>query len=132
MDKQTVNRICDSLTSLADNLAEQERIVRGLEAHIRSLKYEVTLEELEKKTPDADRWDRLEKLLKEALEGAKTKDKGSPYINTPFPNPGPSDWPPLPPITCGVKVTPCNSTQTVSSVFAGVPDATVKTINKPL
>ena len=36
MTKNTINQICDKLTDMADNFAEQERILRGLIAVIRS------------------------------------------------------------------------------------------------
>ena len=130
MDEKTVNRIYDSLTSLADNAAEQERIFRGLAAIINSLKYDVSKEELTKGTEN-DRLTRIEKLLEKALEDAKTRDKGFPYVTGPLNPQGPSDWPPLPPITCSIKATPC-STQKISAVYAGVTPDTVKTINKPL
>jgi len=119
MTKQTVNQICDQLTKLADNFAENERIIRALTETIRLMKYDVTKEELEKR-PMGDEFEEIKRMLRELQSERVKRD----YIDSPFTYPGPAYPMRMPDITCN----PCSSTQTVSSIYAGVPETTVKTL----
>ena len=98
MNKNTINQICDKLIMLADNFAEQERILRALEALVRSLKDDTKDTKQPLNQPE-DKLGNIEKLLKELME--QKEGKGTeypkqwpfdthPYINKgPFISPGP-------------------------------------------
>jgi hypothetical protein len=75
MTKNTINQICDKLTTLADNFAEQERTLRGLIAVIRTAKDEDEPKVVN--TLPEDKIGVIERLLKELLE--KKEGKSSPF-----------------------------------------------------
>ena len=72
MNKNTINQICDKLIMLADNFAEQERILRALEALVRSLKDDTKDAKQPLNQPE-DKLGNIEKLLKELMEQKEGK-----------------------------------------------------------
>lgn len=87
MNKNTINQICDKLIMLADNYAEQERILRSLEALVRSLKDESKEDKpINKKE---DQLDIIERLLREMNQ----KPKEFPFDTHPYLNPKVGDQP---------------------------------------
>ena len=96
MNKNTINQICDKLIMLADNYAEQERILRSLEALVRSLKDEAKDTKQPLNQPD-DKLGNIEKLLKELMEQKEGKGtsypKQWPYDTHPYLNPKVGDQP---------------------------------------
>lgn len=83
MTKSEINQICDKLTQFADNCAEQERIIRGIVAVLRSSKEDKTITN----KPDDNTWaDRIERLLKEAEERSKQQNIWKyPFDTHPYP-----------------------------------------------
>lgn len=75
MTKNTINQICDKLTTLADNFAEQERTLRGLIAIIRAAKDEDEPKVVN--TLPEDKLGVIERLLKELME--KKEGKSGPF-----------------------------------------------------
>jgi len=71
MTKNTINQICEKLTVLADNCAEQERTIRGLIAIIRASKDEKP--EVINTIPD-EKLSVIEQLLRE-LKEKRSEDK---------------------------------------------------------
>lgn len=82
MTKNTINQICDKLTDMADNFAEQERILRGLIAVIRA-----SQDDKEPKVINMlpeDKLGVIERLMRELLEQKEGK-------SGPFPGQFPFD-----------------------------------------
>jgi hypothetical protein len=75
MTKNTINQICEKLTILADNYAEQERTLRGLIAVIRAAKDEDEPKVVN--TLPEDKLGTIERLLKELME--KKEGKSGPF-----------------------------------------------------
>ena len=96
MNKNTINQICDKLIMLADNFAEQERILRALEALVRSLKDDTKDAKQPLNQPE-DKLGNIEKLLKELMEQKEGKGisypKQWPYDTHPYLNPKVGDQP---------------------------------------
>lgn len=92
MNKNTINQICDKLIMLADNYAEQERILRSLEALVRSLKDEAKDTKQPTNTQD-DRLDVIERLLREMNQKKETYPKDYPFDTHPYLNPKIGDQP---------------------------------------
>lgn len=96
MNKNTINQICDKLIMLADNFAEQERILRALEALVRSLKDDANDTKQPLNQPE-DKLGNIEKLLKELMEQKEGKGtsypKQWPYDTHPNLNPKVGDQP---------------------------------------
>lgn len=92
MNKNTINQICDKLIMLADNYAEQERILRSLEALVRSLKDEAKDTKQPTNTQD-DRLDIIERLLREMNQKRETYPKEFPFDTHPYLSPKPGDQP---------------------------------------
>lgn len=82
MTKNTINQICDKLTDMADNFAEQERILRGLVAVLRASKDEEEPKVIN--TLPEDKLGVIEKLIRELKE----QKEGKP---SPFPGQFPFD-----------------------------------------
>ena len=82
MTKNTINQICDKLTDMADNFAEQERILRGLIAVIRSSQDDTEPKVIN--TLPEDKLGVIEKLMRELLEQKEGK-------SGPFPGQFPFD-----------------------------------------
>ena len=77
---------------LADNYAEQERILRSLEALVRSLKDEAKDTKQPTNTQD-DRLDVIERLLREMNQKKETYPKDFPFDTHPYLNPKVGDQP---------------------------------------
>jgi len=92
MNKNTINQICDKLIMLADNYAEQERILRSLEALVRSLKDEAKDTKQPTNTQD-DRLDTIERLLREMNRKKEVYPKDFPFDTHPYLNPKVGDQP---------------------------------------
>ena len=92
MNKNTINQICDKLIMLADNYAEQERILRSLEALVRSLKDEAKDTKQPTNTQD-DRLDVIERLLREMNQKREVYPKDFPFDTHPYLNPKVGDQP---------------------------------------
>ena len=71
MTKNTINQICDKLTDMADNFAEQERILRGLIAVIRSSQDDKEPKVIN--TLPEDKLGVIEKLIRELIEQKEGK-----------------------------------------------------------
>ena len=95
MTKNTINQICDKLTTLADNFAEQERTIRGLIAVIRAAKDEDEPKVVN--TLPEDQLGVIERLLKELIEKKEGKSgpfpERFPYDTHPYLSPKPGDQP---------------------------------------
>lgn len=95
MTKNTINQICDKLTILADNFAEQERTLRGLIAVIRAAKDEDEPKVVN--TLPEDQLGAIERLLKELIEKKEGKSgpfpERFPYDTHPHLSPKPGDYP---------------------------------------
>ena len=95
MTKNTINQICEKLTILADNYAEQERTLRGLIAIIRAAKDEEEPKVVN--TLPEDKIGVIERLLKELIEKKEGKSgpfpERFPYDTHPYLSPKPGDQP---------------------------------------
>ena len=91
MNKNTINQICDKLIMLADNYAEQERILRSLESLVRSLKDEAREDKPSNKKED--QLDIIERLLREMNQKRETYPKEFPFDTHPHLNPKVGDPP---------------------------------------
>lgn len=119
MNKQTTNRIVDLLSKFADNLAEQERVVRALATEIQTLKYDVTREELEKPAKE-EHLTTIEKLLKELLE----EKKQVPVPGFPF-----DTHPHITPYISGPTADMPQVNLCTNSTYAGVDKVTLKQLS---
>ena len=138
MTKNTINQICDKLTTLADNCAEQERILRGLIAVIRAAKDEKEPQIIN--TQPDDKLSVIEKLLKELMEKKEGERTPFPYDTHPHITPYVGDQPgwmkygpqciqssrpelwqpgqPFSPFGSTISVVPCSSPATQQIVYA--------------